>query len=166
MREREKKRIQRVKDAQKRLDEIKTHIQEETVTEFVGDKLTTRFPLYSREVQALETLIERNQRWVTKPRKKKAPKLPPTGITTDSALFTDQMLAARWHCSTSRLQYWRSTDQGLPYLKMLGRVLYRIEDIQVYEQQSMVFPQTLQSPGNKPAELGREHEQSDKTDSS
>ncbi len=28
------------------------------------------------------------------------------------------------------------------------------------------FPQTLQNPDNKPAELGREHEQSDKTDSS
>ena len=166
MREREKERIQRVKDAQKRLEEIKTHIREETVTEFVGDKLTTRFPLYSREVQALETLIERNQRWVTKPRKKKAPKLPPTGITTDSALFTDQMLAARWHCSTSRLQYWRSTDQGLPYLKMLGRVLYRIEDIQAYEQQSIVFPQTLKNQDNKPAKPGREHVQPDKTDSS
>jgi len=60
MREREKERIQRVKDAQKRLEEIKTRIREETVTDFVGDKLTTRFPLYSREVQALETLIERN----------------------------------------------------------------------------------------------------------
>ena len=166
MREREKERIQRVKEAQKRLEEIKTLIREETVTDFVGDKLTTRFPLYSREVQALETLIERNQRWVTKPRKKKAPKSPRTSITTDSALFTDQMLAARWHCSTSRLQYWRSTDQGLPYLKMLGRVLYRIEDIQAYEQQSMVFPQTLQNQDNKPAEPGREHLQTDKTDPS
>ena len=79
MRERENERIQRVKDAQKRLEEIKTLIREETVTDFAGDKLTTRFPLYSREVQALETLIERNQRWVTKPRKKKAQQLPPTG---------------------------------------------------------------------------------------
>ena len=166
MREREKERIQRVKDAQKRLEEIKNRALEETVTNYVDGKVTTRTPLFSREVQALETLIERNQRWVTKPRKKKAPKLPPTGITTDSALFTDLMLAARWHCSTSRLQYWRSTDQGLPYLKMLGRVLYRIEYIQAYEQQSMVFPQTLQSQDNKPAELGREHEPSDKTDSS
>ncbi|PUE09932.1 hypothetical protein [Limnohabitans sp. T6-20] len=166
MREREKERIQRVKDAQKRLEEIKNRAREETVTNFVDGKVTTRTPLFSREVQALETLIERNQRWVTKPRKKKAPKLPPTGITTDSALFTDQMLAARWHCSTSRLQYWRSTDQGLPYLKMLGRVLYRIEDIQAYEQQSIVFPQTLKNQDNKPAKLGREHVQPDKTDSS
>jgi hypothetical protein len=49
---------------------------------------------------------------------------------------------------------------------MLGRVLYRIEDIQAYEQQSMVFPQTLQNQDNKPAEPGREHLQTDKTDPS
>ncbi len=164
MREREKERIQRVKDAQKRLEEIRIRIQEETVTDFSGDKMTTRLPLFSREVKALETLIERNQRWVTKPRKKKVVKSPTTGATTDSVLFTDQMLAARWHCSTSRLQYWRSTDQGLPYLKMLGRVLYRIEDIQAYEQQSMIFPQALQNQGDKTAEQGREHIQQDQTD--
>ena len=166
MRAREKERIQRVKDAQKRLEEIKKRAFEETVTDFLDGKMISRAPLFSREVRALETLIERNQRWVTKPRKKKAVQSPTTGITTDSALFTDQMLAARWHCSTSRLQYWRSTDQGLPYLKMLGRVLYRIEDIQAYEQQSMVFPQTMQNQDNKPAEAGSAHVQPDKTDSS
>ncbi|MFM7008772.1 MAG: hypothetical protein ACKO0Z_05495 [Betaproteobacteria bacterium] len=166
MRAREKERIQRVKDAQKRLEEIKKRALEETVTDFVDGKMISRTPLFSREVRALETLIERNQRWVTKPRKKKAVQSPTTDVTTDSVLFTDQMLAARWHCSTSRLQYWRSTDQGLPYLKMLGRVLYRIEDIQAYEQQSMVFPQTLQNQDNKPAEAGSAHVQPDKTDSS
>ena len=164
MREREKERIQRVKDAQKRLEEIRTRIQEETVSDFSGDKMTTRGPLFSREVKALETLIERNQRWVTKPRKKKVVKSLKTGATTDSALFTDQMLAATWHCSTSRLQYWRSTDQGLPYLKMLGRVLYRIEDIQAYERQSMIFPQALQNQEDKTAEQGREHMEQDQTD--
>jgi hypothetical protein len=164
MREREKERIQRVKDAQKRLEEIKMRVQKETVSDFSGDKMTTRFPLYGQEVKALETLIERNQRWVTKPRKMKAPKLPPTGTTTDSAMLTDQMLAARWHCSTSRLQYWRSTYQGLPYLKMLGRVLYRIEDIQAYEQQSMIFPQTLQDQADETVEQSREHVQPYKTD--
>lgn len=166
MRAREKERIQRVKDAQKRLEEIKKRALEETVTDFVDGKMISRTPLFSREVRALETLIERNQRWVTKPRKKKAVQSPTTDVTTDSVLFTDQMLAARWHCSTSRLQYWRSTDQGLPYLKMLGRVLYRIEDIQAYEQQSMVFPQTMQNQDNKPAEAGSAHVQPDKTDSS
>ena len=69
-REREKERIQRIKDAQKRLEEIRTRIQEETVNDFSGDKMITLRPLFSREVKALETLIERNQRWVTKPRKK------------------------------------------------------------------------------------------------
>ena len=166
MRAREKERIQRVKDAQKRLEEIKKRALEETVTDFVDGKMISRTPLFSREVRALETLIERNQRWVTKPRKKKVVQSPTTGVTADSVLFTDQMLAARWHCSTSRLQYWRSTDQGLPYLKMLGRVLYRIEDIQAYEQQSMVFPQTMQNQDNKPAEAGSAHVQPDKTDSS
>lgn len=166
MRAREKERIQRVKDAQKRLEEIKKRALEETVTDFVDGKMVSRTPLFSREVRALETLIERNQRWVTKPRKKKVVQLPTTDVTTDSVLFTDQMLAARWHCSTSRLQYWRSTDQGLPYMKMLGRVLYRIEDIHAYEQQSMVFPQTMQDQDNKPAEVGSEHVQPDKTDSS
>lgn len=151
MRKREEERIQQVKDAQKRLEEIKKRAFEETVTDFVDGKIVIRAPMFSREVRALETLIERNQRWVTKPRKKKVVKSSTTEATTDSTLFTDQMLAARWHCSTSRLQYWRSTDQGLPYLKMLGRVLYRIEDIQAYEQQSMVFPQTLQNQDNKPA---------------
>ena len=164
MREREKERIQRVKDAQKRLEEIRTRIQEETVNDFSGDKMTTRRPLFSREVKALETLIERNQRWVTKPRKRKVVKSPTTGIPTGSALFTDQMLAARWHCSTSRLQYWRSTDQGLPYLKMLGRVLYRIEDIQAYEQQSMIFPQALQNQVDKTSEQSHEHIQQDQPD--
>jgi hypothetical protein len=105
MREREKERIQRVKDAQKRLEEIKNRAFEETVTDFVDGKMISRTPLFSREVRALETLIERNQRWVTKPRKKKAMQSPKPGVTTDSVLFTDQMLAARWHCSTSRLQY-------------------------------------------------------------
>jgi hypothetical protein len=48
MREREKERIQRVKDAQKRLEEIKNRAREETVTNFVNGKVTTRTPLFSR----------------------------------------------------------------------------------------------------------------------
>jgi len=47
---------------------------------------------------------------------------------------------------------------------MLSRVLYRIEDIQAYEQQSMIFPQALQNQGDKTAEQGREHMQQDQTD--
>ncbi|ALK93057.1 hypothetical protein L103DPR2_02679 [Limnohabitans sp. 103DPR2] len=52
------------------IEEIKNRALEETVTNYVDGKVTTRTPLFSREVQALETLIERNQRWVTKPRNK------------------------------------------------------------------------------------------------
>ncbi len=95
MRKREKERIQRVKDAQKRLEETRTRIQEETVNDFPGDKMITWRPLFSREVKALETLIERNQRWVTKPRKKKVAKSPTTGATTDSVLFISFQTSAK-----------------------------------------------------------------------
>lgn len=44
MREREKERIQRVKDAQKRLEEIKNRALEETVTNYVDGKVTTGCP--------------------------------------------------------------------------------------------------------------------------
>ena len=95
------------------------------------------------EVHRLELLISRNQRWITKPRKPKKPKATPMPATpAETALYTDEKLATRWHCSTSRLQYWRSNGQGLPYLKIHGRVLYRIEDIKAYEQQSLIAPQT------------------------
>ena len=52
-------------------------------------------------------------------------------------LLTEQMLAARWHCSSSRLQYWRSHGKGLPYLKFGGRVLYRIEDVLAFEKDNL-----------------------------
>lgn len=52
-------------------------------------------------------------------------------------LLTEQMLAARWHCSSSRLQYWRSHGKGLPYLKLGGRVLYRIEDVFEFERDNL-----------------------------
>ncbi len=52
------------------IEEIKNQALEDTVPNYVPGTVTTRTPLFSREVQALETLIERNQRWVTKPRNK------------------------------------------------------------------------------------------------
>lgn len=52
-------------------------------------------------------------------------------------LLTEQMLATRWHCSSSRLQYWRSHGKGLPYLKFGGRVLYRIEDVLAFEKDNL-----------------------------
>ena len=49
-------------------------------------------------------------------------------------LLTEQMLALRWHCSTSRLQRWRADQKGPAYLKIGGKVLYRLEDLRQYEK--------------------------------
>jgi hypothetical protein len=53
-------------------------------------------------------------------------------------LLTEQMLALRWHCSTSRLQRWRADRKGPAYLKIGGKVLYRLEDLRDYEKKHIV----------------------------
>ena len=53
-------------------------------------------------------------------------------------LLTEQMLALRWHCSTSRLQRWRADKKGPAYLKIGGKVLYRLEDLREYEKAHIV----------------------------
>ncbi len=40
-------------------------------------------------------------------------------------LLTEKMLADRWVCSVARLQRWRTAGEGPPYLKIVGKVLYR-----------------------------------------
>lgn len=42
-------------------------------------------------------------------------------------------LARRWHLSPRTLERWRSQGQGPRYLKIGGRVLYRLEDIEAFE---------------------------------
>jgi predicted site-specific integrase-resolvase len=44
-------------------------------------------------------------------------------------------LADRWKISPRTLERWRWIGAGPPYLKIGGRVLYRIEDIERYEHQ-------------------------------
>lgn len=53
-------------------------------------------------------------------------------------LLTEQLLALRWHCSTSRLQRWRADRKGPAYLKIGGKVLYRLEDLRQYEKARIV----------------------------
>jgi predicted site-specific integrase-resolvase len=43
-------------------------------------------------------------------------------------------LANRWHLSPRTLERWRWKGEGPAYLKLGGRVVYRIEDILAYEQ--------------------------------
>ena len=43
-------------------------------------------------------------------------------------------LADRWRISHRTLERWRWVGEGPAYLKVGGRVLYRLEDIEAHEQ--------------------------------
>ncbi len=45
-------------------------------------------------------------------------------------------LAQRWNISPRTLERWRWIGEGPAYLKIGGRVVYRLEDIEAYEAES------------------------------
>ncbi|QFG37301.1 helix-turn-helix domain-containing protein [Paracoccus pantotrophus] len=47
-------------------------------------------------------------------------------------------LAARWSISARTLERWRWTGEGPAFLKIGGRVVYRLEDVLAYEHGAMV----------------------------
>lgn len=49
-------------------------------------------------------------------------------------------LADRWNMSERTLEAWRSKGTGPRYLKIGGRVSYRLEDIEEFERSAMVEP--------------------------
>ena len=51
--------------------------------------------------------------------------------------FNQRQLAERWNVSEASLERWRSAGIGPVYLKLQGRVLYRVEDIETYEAECM-----------------------------
>jgi hypothetical protein len=53
-------------------------------------------------------------------------------------LLTEKMLADRWMYSVARLQRWRSVGEGPPYLKIVGKVLYRVKEIEAYEEACLI----------------------------
>ena len=53
-------------------------------------------------------------------------------------LLTEKMLAERWVCSVARLQRWRTVGEGPQYLKIVGKVLYRLKDIEAYEEACLI----------------------------
>jgi predicted site-specific integrase-resolvase len=46
-------------------------------------------------------------------------------------------LAERWNISEATLERWRSDGIGPVFLKLQGRVLYRIEDVEAFETESL-----------------------------
>jgi hypothetical protein len=50
--------------------------------------------------------------------------------------FLNQVhLARRWHMSPRTLERWRWTGEGPAYLKIGGRVVYRLEDVETFERE-------------------------------
>lgn len=47
--------------------------------------------------------------------------------------LTQKELARRWAISHRTLERWRWTGEGPNYLKLGGRVIYRVEDIAAFE---------------------------------
>ncbi len=64
--------------------------------------------------------------------------VPAVPAEPNRELLTEKMLADRWVCSVARLQRWRTVGEGPPYLKIVGKVLYRLRDIEAYEEASLV----------------------------
>lgn len=47
-------------------------------------------------------------------------------------------LSRRWRISPRTLEAWRWRGEGPPYLKICGRILYRIEDVEAHEAASLI----------------------------
>ena len=51
--------------------------------------------------------------------------------------FNQVQLADRWNISPRTLERWRWICEGPPYLKIGGRVVYRLDDIERYESEHL-----------------------------
>jgi hypothetical protein len=56
----------------------------------------------------------------------------------DTVHIRPQQLADRWLLNVTTLDRWRSEGKGPPYLKLRGRVLYRLADVDAYEARHLL----------------------------
>ena len=54
-------------------------------------------------------------------------------------------LAARWKISHRTLERWRWAKEGQQYLKIGGRVVYRLSNVEAFERDVQSFPDHLPS---------------------
>ncbi|MBL6082377.1 helix-turn-helix domain-containing protein [Belnapia sp. T18] len=65
----------------------------------------------------------------------------PSRVAFDTTRHLTQVeLARRWRASHRTLERYRYEKKGPPYLKIGGRVLYRLEDIEVFEAEQLHGP--------------------------
>jgi predicted site-specific integrase-resolvase len=51
--------------------------------------------------------------------------------------LNQRLLADRWDVSEATLERWRTEGIGPVFLKLQGRVLYRVEDVEAFETDSL-----------------------------
>jgi predicted site-specific integrase-resolvase len=51
--------------------------------------------------------------------------------------INQQTLAERWQVSETTLERWRSIGVGPVFLKLHGRIVYREQDLEAYEEQCL-----------------------------
>ena len=51
--------------------------------------------------------------------------------------LNQRQLADRWDVSEATLERWRSEGIGPVFLKLQGRVLYRLEDVEAFESDNL-----------------------------
>ena len=66
--------------------------------------------------------------------------------TLDLRHLNQELLARRWSLSPRSLERWRWRGEGPPFLKVGGRVLYRLEDIEAYEAAHFRRPAERREP--------------------
>ena len=73
--------------------------------------------------------------------------------TLSDRLLDQTEVARRWGMSPRTLENWRWRGDGPPFLKVGHKVLYRLEDIETYEKQS-VRTTSARMPAISPNSLG------------
>lgn len=68
--------------------------------------------------------------------------------------LTQADLARRWRMSERTLEAWRPLNMGPPYLKIVGRVVYRLSDIESFEAVNIFNLKAVRNAPN-PYELGQ-----------
>lgn len=58
-------------------------------------------------------------------------------MTNNETHLTAKALAIRWNLHVRTLEKWRYFGKGPKFLKIEGKVLYRLEDIQNFEQENL-----------------------------
>jgi predicted site-specific integrase-resolvase len=55
--------------------------------------------------------------------------------------LTESNLAERWQCHRQTLARWRATGSGPPFIKLQNKVLYKLSDIEQYENTKTITPE-------------------------